>query len=172
MRVAFVGHRDIENYEAVQVRLTEVVTALIAEEGADTFLFGSNGHFNYMCYAVVTNLKYTFPHIRRIYVRGEYDVVSDEYIDYLYTMYEDTFFPDKVLNAGVRSYVVRNEVMVDMCDVLLTYYDANYVPPQKITKKDMFDLVYVNQKPKSGTQMAVSYAQRKKKRIINLFYKT
>ena len=153
MVVAFVGHRKIDNWEEVKARLTTCLNALIAE-GADTFLFGSVGDFNLLCYEVVSELREVYPSIRRVYVRADHDIVSDEYIEYLYNRYEDTFFPDEVLNAGAKSYVVRNQVMVKMCDVLVTHCDVNYVPPRRT---------------KSGTKMAVSYAMQKKKRIINLF---
>ena len=154
MVVAFIGHRNIEDYKAVKERLAKVVTELIVGEGADTFLFGSVGHFNLLCYEVVSELKENYPHIRRIYVRAEYDVVGEKYAEYLFSCYEDTFFPDKVLHAGARSYVVRNQVMVERCDILVTHCDANYKPPRKT---------------KSGTQMAVAYAMQKNKRVINVF---
>ncbi|MCH5160345.1 MAG: hypothetical protein J1F66_05850 [Clostridiales bacterium] len=56
MTVAFVGHRKVENYEATKERLKETVVALIGE-GADTFLFGSSGYFNHLCYEAVSELK-------------------------------------------------------------------------------------------------------------------
>ena len=155
MVVAFVGHRTIENYEVVKERLTEVVIALIENESADTFMFGSVGDFSLLCYEVVSELREKYPHIRRVYVRAEYDVISEDGIKYFYSHYEDMFFSDKVLRAGARSYVVRNQVMVDMCDVLVTHCDVNYQPPRKT---------------KSGTQMAVAYALKKNKRVINIKY--
>ena len=151
--VAFIGHRSIKNIESVKERLTECLNALIGE-GVDTFLFGSVGDFNWLCYEVVSELKERYQHIRRVYVRAEYDVVSEDYVEYLYSHYEDSFFPGKVLKAGARSYVVRNQVMIEKCDVLVTNCDVNYKAPRNT---------------KSGTIMAVAYAMRKKKRVINLF---
>lgn len=43
--------------------------------------------------------------------------------------------------------------MIDMCDVVLTYYDKNYNLPQG----------------KSGTRVAIEYAIKKKKRVVNIF---
>lgn len=152
--VAFIGHRKIEQ-TALKERLTDIVTTLIVEENAVTFLFGSRSEFNEICYDVVSRLKESYPNVRRVYVRAEYDY-EKKYTDYLLSGYEETFFPDKVRGAGTLSYVVRNQVMVDMCDILVTYCDVNYQPPRKNIPK------------KSGTVMAMLYAEKKKKRIINL----
>ncbi len=152
MTVAFIGHRKIKQAETLRVRLADVVTELI-EKGADTFLFGSRGDFNSLCYEIVSQLKEKFPHIRRIYVRAEYDY-NEKYTKYFLTSYEETFFPDKVRGAGRLSYVIRNQIIVDMCDVLVTYCDMEYKPSTGT---------------KSGTIQATLYAQQKKKQIINLF---
>lgn len=152
MKVTFIGHRRIEQTEALKKRLTDIVTELIVKENADTFLFGSRGEFNRLCHDVVSQLKAQYPHIRRVYVRAEYDY-GDKFTDYLLAGYEETFFPDKVREAGALSYIIRNQVMVDISDLLVVYCDMNYKPA----------------KTKSGTVMAIQYARRKKKPMINLF---
>lgn len=168
MKVAFIGHRNAP--ETIKERLAEVVKTLIEKEYADTFLFGSRSAFNSMCYEIVSDFKKAYPHIRRVYVRGEYDY-PDIYVDYLLKYYEETFFPDRVRGAGVLSYVVRNQILVNMCDVLVAYCDFGYEPP---AQKDYVGIapVCIVRKKKSGTIMAMSYAQQKKKTIINLFEMT
>ncbi len=152
MNVAFIGHRKIEITEELKRRVEDTVTALI-EEGADTFLFGSRSQFDDLCYKVVTEIKKRYPNIRRIFVRAEYEYIDDIYRSYLLTMYEETFYPDAVRGAGALSYIKRNQVMVDMSDVIVVYCDMNYSPSKR---------------SKSGTIIATSYAQRKHKQIINL----
>ena len=168
MTVAFIGHRNVVQTEALEERLTKVVTTLIEKENADTFLFGSKSKFDDLCYVVVSRLKETYSHIKRVYVRAVYEYVDKDYADYLLTFYEKTFFPDKVSGAGAKSYVVRNQVMIDMCDVLVTYCDTNYTLPKKKTGNIMFDVIK-ERKKKSGTIVAVAYAQKRNKHIINLF---
>ncbi len=152
MTVAFIGHRTIEQSETLRGRLAEIVTELI-ENGADTFLFGSKGNFNSLCYEIVSQIKEKYRHIRRVYVRAEYDY-SEKFTEYFLTSYEETFFPDKVRRAGRLSYVIRNQIIVEMCDVLVTYCDMEYKPSTGT---------------KSGTIQAALYAKQKKKQIINLF---
>ena len=168
MTVAFIGHRNVVQTETLENQLKEVITTLIEDENADTFLFGSKSNFDSICYKVVSALKETYSHIKRVYVRAVYEYIDRDYTDYLLSFYEETFFPDKVNGAGTNSYVVRNRVMVDMCDVLVTYCDENYTPAKKINGSATFNVVKQHNK-RSGTVISNVYAHKKKKRIINLF---
>lgn len=168
MKVAFIGHRNVKETEALKERLSEVLTTLIENENADTFLFGSRSAFNDICYEIVSHFKGTYPHIKRIFVRAEYDY-DFKSVAYLLENYEETFFPDRVRGAGELSYVVRNQVLADMCDVLIVYCDVNYNLPRKKCRNAMLEAVYAHRHNKSGTKMAMSYAQQKKKQIINVF---
>lgn len=153
MIVAFIGHRTINNTEALKDKLKRIVENLIVNENADTFLFGSKSEFNTLCYEVVTELQAKYNLIRRVYVRADHEFISDEYKRYLLTLYEFTYFPKIVQGAGALSYVKRNQSMINKCDVVVAYYDDQYIPPTKT---------------KSGTQMAVIYAIKNHKKIINL----
>ena len=120
MRVSFIGHRKIENAEGVRQRVMDTVTELI-NEGADTFLFGSRSMFDEICYEVLTEIQKTYPQIRRVEVRASNEYLHQMYIDITLKYYEETIFPQSVSGAGYRSYIKRNEAMVDMCDVLVVY---------------------------------------------------
>ena len=154
---AFIGHRKIEKTEELKEILTEVITSLIEEDNADMFLFGSRSEFNELCYKVVTKLKERYPQIKRIEVRSSNEELPQSYIDLILKDYEGTFFPKQVSGAGNCSYIKRNQTMIDMCDVLVTYYDKNYKPTGRTRKSD-----------KSGTEIAALYALKKKKQVINI----
>lgn len=155
MNVAFIGHRNTAQTKELKERLLICVENLIAHENADTFLFGSKSAFNDICYDLVSRLKTRHKHIRRVFVRAEYENINKEYSDYLLSLYETTFFPPQAHRAGAAAYIERNRAMIDICDVLITYFDDGYSPQtgNKI----------------SGTKRAVEYARLKNKRIINLF---
>ena len=79
--------------------------------------------------------------------------------------YEDTYFPEKMSNAGKASYVERNQEMINKSGFCVVYYDENYLPPRrKNSRRELTDY-----QPKSGTGVAYSYAVKKKKVIINVF---
>lgn len=159
-----IGHREIENKEALYRRIYDTLLDLI-KSGVDTFLFGSRGKFNDLCLNTVNDIKQCFPYVRRIYVRAEYPNISVDYERYLLSTYDETYFPDNVINAGKALYVKRNFVMIDKSDICVFYYNENYQPSLKpATKKRIFSY-----QPKSGTKIAYDYAIRQRKPIINIF---
>ena len=51
----FIGHRKINETEALKTSLYEIVERLITHNRIDTFLFGSKSRFNDLCYGVVSD---------------------------------------------------------------------------------------------------------------------
>ncbi|MBR6513928.1 MAG: DUF1273 family protein [Clostridia bacterium] len=147
---SFFGHRRI--YETVELRkkITETVRKLIIEEKVDRFLFGSKSLFDALCLEAVTELKETYPHIKRVYVRVEFPYIKEEYTAYLMKYYDETYFPEKIISAGKAVYVERNYEMIDNSRFCIVYYDEQN-PPHK-----------------SGTKIAMDYAVERGRRIILL----
>ncbi len=153
--------------DTLKDRLYNNTERLIVENNISTFLFGSKSKFDDLCYEVVCELKEKYPHIQRIYVRAEYPYISDDYKSYLLESYEDTYFPEKSVNAGKASYVERNQEMINNSSFCIVYYDESYLPPRrKNSKRDLLDY-----QPKSGTKIAYDYARKKGIEIINIFDK-
>lgn len=146
MKVAFIGHRTVDNKKGVKRKVAEVVERLIIKENADFFFFGSNSEFDDICYDVVTKLKKQYPDVCRV------DFL--ESAKFVRKSYDETYFPSQVHGAGVASYIRRNEAMIDFCDVLVVYYNEDYSPKTNT---------------KSGTKIAINYARKENKRIINVF---
>jgi len=162
---SFFGHRKINKTPELYEELKKTILYLITEKGVDTFLFGSASDFNYLCRDVVTKIKEDYPDIKRIYVRSHFPYISQEYTNYLLEFQDDTYIPEKVINAGRASYVERNQEMIDKSNICVFYYDENYNPPlRKYSKRSL-----TTYQPKSGTRLAFNYAKQKKKEIINLF---
>lgn len=155
LTIAIIGHRKVSDARRLKLKLMRVLSTLIEEENAETFLFGSNSDFDTLCLETVTHLKERFfPLIKRIHVRAMYEKLNEQYKQYIFTFYDETYFPYGVKNAGYYSYVKRNYAMIDRCDILLTYYNTEYQLPNGKT---------------SGTRIAYEYALKKHKRIINIF---
>ena len=148
----FFGHRTINETEELKSKLNEIIEKLIVDENVDTFLFGSKSRFNSLCLEFVTEIKEKYPHIKRIYVRAEYPYISEHYKNYLLESYEDTYYPEKILNSGRAAYVERNYEMIDNSRFCIVYYDEANAPTTR----------------KSGTKIALDYAIRKQKHIIVL----
>ena len=148
----FFGHRKINETEELKERLTEIIEKLIVDENVDTFLFGSKSRFNSLCQETVTEIKEKYPQIKRVYVRAEYPYISEHYKNYLLESYEDTYYPEKILNSGRAAYVERNYEMINKSKFCIVYYDEPNTPTTR----------------KSGTKIALEYAIKKCKLITVL----
>ena len=142
----FLGHRTIHENEELRSNLADTIEKLIINDKVDTFLFGSKSRFNDLCYEIVSELKEKYHHIKRVYVRAEFPVVDESYRRYLLSRYEDTYFPEKLINAGRSVYVQRNYEMVDKSKYCIVYYEGN--------------------REKSGTEISLEYARKKNREII------
>ncbi len=160
----FIGHREVLCEEKVRVRLKKKVLELL-RQGVTEFYFGSNGKFDAIALKAVSELKNEYPGVNRVFVRATYEQLSDYYEEYLLRLYDRTFMPLGVINAGNASYVKRNYEMINACDVCVFYYNESYLPPRiKRSSRDLFDY-----QPKSGTKIAYEYAVKKQKIIYNVF---
>ena len=165
----FFGHRKIDITDELKTTLYKEIECLIVDDKIETFLFGSKSEFDNICYKVVSDLKNKYPYIQRVYVRAEFEYIDGEgsraYREGLMELYEHTYYPESVSGAGKAVYVKRNEYMVDNSSICVVYYDENYMPPRrKQSRRDLTDY-----QPSSGTGVAYKYAEKKKRRIINLF---
>ena len=159
----FFGHRKIEG-EELKGKLTEVIENLILYEGVKTFMFGSKSQFNDLCRKVLKEEKETFTFLKRVYVRDDGPYSDETYARTPWRDWEETYFPERAINAGRATYTQRNYDMIDKSDFCVVYYKEDYLPPRrKMAKRDVCDY-----QPKSGTAVAYEYAKRKSKKIINL----
>ncbi len=146
----FFGHKNINETEHLKTKLLEIIEKLIIVEKVDTFLFGSKSKFNSLCLDTVTRIKEKYPHIKRVYIRASYPDISEDYKEYLLKSYEDTYYPEKIINSGKAAYVERNYEMIDKSQFCVVYYDKQYAPTNR----------------KSGTKTALDYAVKHGKNII------
>ena len=148
----FFGHRTINETEELKSKLIEIIEKLIVDENVDTFLFGSKSRFNSLCQETVTKIKEKYPHIKRIYVRSEYPDINEQYTNYLLESYEETYYPEHIRSSGRAAYVERNYEMINKSKFCIVYYDEPNAPTTR----------------KSGTKIALAYAAKKGKQIINI----
>ena len=158
------GHRKITGKEELKVRLSEIFEKLIVCENVDTFLVGSRSEFDSLCREILSQKRKIHQHIKRIYVRAEYPDIDKDYENYLLQRCEETYFPQRVRNAGKAAYIERNYEMIDKSDFCVVYFKDNYLPPErKNSTQNLFCF-----QPKSGTAIAYLYALKRKKIIIDV----
>ncbi|MBR7100502.1 MAG: hypothetical protein IKC91_05055 [Clostridia bacterium] len=148
-----IGHRDFEKTKELELKVKSIVADLIEKENVTDFLFGSKSKFIDFCYDIVTEYKNTYSNLKRIFVRAEYPIISDDYYNYLKTFYEDSYFYSEKLITNRFSYIRRNQVMIDKSNFCIFYFNSNYRPKRK---------------RQSGTHIAYEYAIKKGKEILNV----
>ena len=148
----FLGHREMCATDAIKCQLTVLIEELIIKEQVRIFLFGSKSRFNDLCYEVVTEMKIKYPYIKRIYIRAEFPYITDNYRSYLLEKYEDTYFPENLMGAGRAVYVRRNYLMINNSLHCVFYCNETYAPKER----------------KSGTKLALDYAEKAKKMIYRI----
>ncbi len=73
-------------------------------------------------------------------MRAEYPYINEHYKNYLLENYEDTYYPEKILNSGRASYVERNYEMIDNSHYALsTTMNQTNQPPVKAAQKIALD---------------------------------
>ncbi len=148
----FIGHRKINETEGLKNRLWDLIENLILEHNVTTFLFGSKSGFNDLCEEALIKAKEKHPRIKRIYVRADYPYIEESYEKYLLQFCDETYFPEKLVNAQKSAYVQRNYEMIDKSDFCVFYFSEQEAPTTR----------------KSGTKIALNYAIKKNKNIFNL----
>ena len=160
---SFFGHRDTPQTEELKQKVREIVERLIAEEGVDTFLFGSRSKFDELCHIVVTELKEKYPDICRIayLCRHETACLVGAGMDLSETIkevtgrnervleYEEIKKSDRINAAGSTCYVERNQWMIQ---------DSRFVIVYMRKSKEVDE--------KSGTLHAYKFAQKCGKEIL------
>ena len=161
---SFFGHRDVVITDDFKLKVQQVVEDLIANKNVSSFLFGSRSNFNYLCHLVVTELKHKYTQLKRIFYtcKSEYCILESkiEKFHNFYSHYykgeckllgfEEQFEHKTKWTSCKAGYVERNYAMIDKSDVCVFYYNAELSPTTR----------------KSGTKIALEYAQKRKKNIL------
>ncbi len=63
-----------------------------------------------------------------MYVRAEYEYITEYCKNYLLSFYEETYFSKKAHNANKLAYVKRNEELIDSSNICVFYYKFNAPP--------------------------------------------
>ena len=141
MNCCFIGHRKICVNDDLINHLKELILKLI-KIGVNNFIFGNNSEFDNLCYQIVYEYK-------KIYDIKLINYCCGKEI----RKFDEIKIPANTRNAGKYIYIERNKAMIDDSDIIIFYYSKSYLPTSQT---------------KSGTDIAYSYAQKCKKKIINL----
>lgn len=154
---AIFRHREIKVDKNLLLKLRDYIELLVIKEDITTFIFGSKSMFYEYCWVAINILKNKYPYLKRIVLDCQHEHSLklediDSFENQIY--YDEVLKSNRSINAGKYTYINRNYEMIDMSDVVLFYYNKEYVPKRNT---------------RSGTSLAYQYAKQKNKRIYNLF---
>lgn len=153
MIVSFLESNDFKRTPLSAIELMEVLNKLVANDGADIFLFTNEGLFDNSCWQIVSQLKMLHPNIKRVYVQTGYEDNRDG-LQEIENCYDKIFSLEAMCSDKMLAPYVRNRFMVALSDILVTYFDTDKLQTPRI---------------ESSTETAIKFAKRYKKQIINLF---
>ncbi len=144
MIITFIGHGQLPISNELKEQIQNTVKENISTAPV-TFFCGGYGTFDFACAHIVKDLQVKYPHIRSVFVtpyRDERRIATFKELH----LYDEILYPG-LENVPKRfAILVRNEYMVDHADLVIAYVEHEY----------------------GGAYKALTYAMRKKKRVINL----
>ncbi len=119
-RVAFIGHREIENYREVEDAIMEKLSELLREKEFVEFQIGRNGEFDIFFASCIKRLQKNLgDHNSAMTLVLPYPVADMEYFE---DYYDSIFIPEEAGNAHPKGAIKkRNQWLVDNSDLLIAY---------------------------------------------------
>ena len=150
--VSLFGHRIIEDYQAVESKLYELLRIITKQKSGEIeFLVGRNGDFDLMAASVIRKLKK--------------ETCNENAFLTLVLPYE---------TAELRNNTESFESYYDSIEICEASVDCNFKYAIVARNRDMIDrsdmvVVYVKNES-GGAYQSLKYAEKNQKRIINHYY--
>ncbi len=144
-RIAFVGHRQIEDQMHFESRLEHILRAYLHNKEYVEFYVGRNGDFDISVASAVKRLQKAFGnHNSRLILVQPYPMKDDPYFE---KFYDEIYHPVKSTTHPKAAITKRNQWMIDNADLLIAYAEPNRC---------------------GGAAVAVRYAEKHGVKILNL----
>mgnify|MGYP005762703229 CR=1 FL=1 len=147
---SFFGHRVV-NLNKNQIKTLESdIKTLIVDKGFSYFYFGGLGEFDKTCYEIVSRLKESYPHIKKIYCLIE---------------------EKELKNRARLSELSQREFdeMVYFPPDFNYWYTRIYYRNCEIIKNSDYVIFFAKEDKNSGAYKALSFAKKIKKPYKNYF---
>lgn len=146
--VSLFGHREIDDLQRINTQLAPIIKELIQTKLYVSFLIGRNGEFDQYAASVIKHAqKEVGKENNDINLVLPYTVADIEYYE---KYYDNIIIPENVYGAHPKSAItLKNRWMVEQSNLLIVYVERN----------------------KGGAFMAMKYAEKLNKTIINLYDK-
>ncbi len=148
MKIAFLGHSFLPNQDAVFADVQKAILENTSKTEFVTFYCGGYGDFDNICASVCRMLKKLLPNTELVFVTP---YITESYQERLNSFLKEKLFdcityPPLETVPPKFAIIKRNEWMINEADFIIAYVKHSF----------------------GGAYKSMHYAQRKKKRIINL----
>ncbi len=148
MIITFIGHSSLEKSDELFVLIKEAILNNVDYYDKNIFYCGGYGDFDEMCRKVSCDLKSTFDNMEVVFVSPYFTLQQQNKIKNLIRagMYDTVIYPEleKVPLKFAINY--RNQWMIERADLIIACVSNEY----------------------GGAYKSLCFAQRKRKKIINL----
>lgn len=120
-RVAFIGHREVNNFSIVERELDSIVERLIEGKEYVEFYMGRNGEFDIMAASAVKRIQNQLgDHNSCLILVLPYEMAD---MPYLEEYYQEIVFPLSKNAFPKAAIEKRNQWLLDNCDLLVAYVE-------------------------------------------------
>lgn len=148
MIITFVGHGTLNISPELSAKIRKTIENNIIDQEYVAFYCGGYGDFDNHCARLCREIKTNHPQCEVVFVTPYLTPSQQTKMMYLLDnkLYDTTVYPP--LENVIPRFAIskRNEWMIDKADLIIAFVNHEY----------------------GGAQKTLKYAQRKKKRIINL----
>lgn len=145
--VSFFGHREIDNPEETEKRLTDVIRDIIKNNGYVKFLIGRNGEFDWLASAVISRITHGNQNSYTVLVLPYMKASYRDHKNNFECCYNEVEICTESSSAHYKSAIqICNRNMVDRSDLVVCFIDHN----------------------SGGAYKTVQYAVKQNKKIINI----
>ena len=148
MIITFLGHRSLYAHDDLASKLEELIKRNISDDNFTVFYCGGYGGFDDLCAKICRSIKKNRANCELVFVTPYITKSQQEKIKELIDsrLYDSTVYPPLENVPPKFAINKRNEWMVEQADLIIAYINHPY----------------------GGAYKSLTFAKRKKKRIINL----
>lgn len=117
-RVAFIGHREVDEHKIVAEELDKVISMLLEKHKFIEFYVGKNGEFDELAASAVRRLKRDWSAFCSLILVLPYEVAN---LDLIAKSYDEVILPNGYKCHFKAAIEKRNEWLAENCDLMIGY---------------------------------------------------
>ena len=123
-RVAFMGHRKIDQITTLEQKIEKLVHDLLLNKEYVEFYIGRNGDFDILAASAIKRMQAEVGHQNSSLILVLPYSVKDE--QYYHAYYDEIYYPVDPKTHYKSAISKRNQWMIENCDFLVAFVERNF----------------------------------------------